>query len=58
MLSPRAGLKQLEFPSAGRPMSSRSWRSTECWFGMVPGEYLFSLLMGCDGGRHPHRMVL
>ena len=22
--------KQLEFPSAGRPMSSRSWRSTEC----------------------------
>ena len=24
MLSPRAGLKQLEFPSAGRPMSSRS----------------------------------
>ena len=30
MLSPRAGLKQLEFPSAGRPMSSRSWRSTEC----------------------------
>ena len=24
MLSPRAGLKQLEFPSAGRPMSSRA----------------------------------
>lgn len=39
MLSPRAGLKQLEFPSAGRPMSSRSWRSTECliWKGSREG---------------------
>ena len=26
--------------------------------GRVPEGYVFSLLMGCDGGRHPHRMVL
>ena len=37
MLSPRAGLKQLEFPSAGRPMSSRSWRrARNADFGRLP----------------------
>ena len=60
--------KQLEFPSAGRPMSSRSWRSTECliWKGSRGVPFLASHGLrwggppasnGTKGVRHtpPHR---